>query len=510
MAASLLEGLEALQAARAGLAPRLAVEEVGLVASVGGGVARVTGLPGVAVDEVVRFQGGELGLAADLLPGSVGVTLLAPGSGIVAGSRVSRTGTVLDVPVGTQLLGRVIDPLGAPLDGLGPLGASARLPVERPATPIFQRGPVVRPLHTGVKVVDALFPIGRGQRELIVGDRQTGKSSLALATVLAQRDTGVKCVYCSIGQRGAQVARTIETLRQAGAMGYSTVVVAGGHDPAGVRQVAPFAATSIGEALMEAGHDVLVVYDDLTQHARAYRELSLLLRRPPGREAYPGDVFYLHARLLERATQLSTGRGGGSLTALPIAETQERDLTSYVPTNLISITDGQLVLSPELMARGVLPAVDVGLSVSRVGGKAQLPALREVSGRLRLSYAQFEEFERFTRFGAELDDATRQALAHGRRVRASFGQGALTTIAAPKQVALLLAVNAGLFDQLPEAALRQIEPALYAAAQERHADVLQALAAGAELSGEQRAALLATAAALIERDPDAVLEVGDG
>src|SRR5690606_12674334 len=361
LAREVLAGLEALDASRDRVGTALAVDEVGVVTFTAGDVCRVRGLPGVAVDEVVRFENGRLGVAADLGEDEVGVTLLESGAGIGAGTRVSRTGSVLGVPVGEALLGRVIDPLGRPLDERGPLAAERRLPVERPATPIFERGPVTRPLQTGVKVVDALFPIGRGQRELIVGDRQTGKSTLALTAVLAQRGTGVRCVYCSVGQRGAQVARTVAALAAAGAMEHTTAVVAGAHEPPGLRQVAPFAATRVGEAIMEVGDDVLVGYDDPPQHARAYRELSLLLERPPGREAYPGDVFYLHARLLERATQLSPARGGGSLTALPIVETQERNLSAYVPTNLISITDGQVVLSPDLVARGVMPAVDIGL-----------------------------------------------------------------------------------------------------------------------------------------------------
>jgi len=490
---ALVDGLEALDASRKLLGSTLSVGEVGTVTSAESGIARLSGLPGVAVDEVVRFEGGQVGLAADLGHAEVGVTLLDSSEGIVAGMRVTRTGRVLDVPVGEALLGRVINPLGVPLDGLGPLAGDERLPVERPATPIFERAPVSRPLQTGVKVIDALFPIGRGQRELIVGDRQTGKSSVALASVLAQRGTGVRCVFCSIGQRGSQVARTVEALRAAGALEYTTLVVASSHEPPGLRQVAPFAATSMAEAFMEAGHDVLVVYDDLTQHARTYRELSLLLRRPPGREAYPGDVFYLHARLLERATQLSAKRGGGSLTALPIVETQERNLSAYIPTNLISITDGQIVMSPDLAARGILPAVDIGFSVSRVGSKAQLPALRAVAGRLRLAYAQFEELERFARFGADVDKATQQTLRRGRRVRASFAQGALEAVPAGQQVALMLAVGEGLLDDVPATDVARVERRLAALAKQRHAELLGRLEGGAEMSDADRKALLDTA-----------------
>jgi len=492
-----VDGVRRLDAARKGVNAGLEVEELGTVEAVSSGVAMVAGLPGVAVDEVVRFGNGQLGVATDLREDQLGVVLLGTPQGIEAGTEVVRTGRVLDVPVGPDLLGRVIDPLGAPLDDLGPVATGRRLPVERAATPIFERDPVTRPLQTGIKVIDALFPLGRGQRELIVGDRQTGKSSVALAAVLAQRHTGVKCIYCSVGQRGAQVARTVETLRQSGALEYTTVVVASSHEAPGLRQIAPFAATSMGEALMEAGHDVLVVYDDLTQHARAYRELSLLLRRPPGREAYPGDVFYLHARLLERATQLSQARGGGSLTALPVVEIQERDLSAYIPTNLISITDGQIVLSPDLFARGVLPAVHIGLSVSRVGGKAQLPALRSVAGRLRLEYAQFEELERFARFGADVDEATRATLTRGRRIRASLAQGALETVPAGSQVTLLLAVGAGLLDAVSLQALPHVAALLVEAVTAEHGPTLRRLEDGAPLEESEREALLSTARAAV-------------
>lgn len=488
-----VDGVRRLGAARKGVNAGLEVEELGTVEAVSSGVAMVAGLPGVAVDEVVRFGNGQLGVATDLREDQLGVVLLGSPQGIEAGTEVVRTGHVLDVPVGPSLLGRVVDPLGAPLDDLGPVTSAARLPVERPATPIFERDPVTRPLQTGIKVIDALFPIGRGQRELIVGDRQTGKSSVALTAVLAQRGTGVKCIYCSVGQRGAQVARTVATLERSGALEYTTVVVAAGHEPPGLRQIAPYAATSMGEALMEAGHDVLVVYDDLTQHARAYRELSLLLRRPPGREAYPGDVFYLHARLLERATQLSQARGGGSLTALPVVEIQERDLSSYIPTNLISITDGQIVLSPDLFARGVLPAVHIGLSVSRVGGKAQLPALRAVAGRVRLEYAQFEELERFARFGAEVDEATRATLVRGRRIRASLAQGALETVPAGSQVMLLLALGAGLLDPVSPQDLPRVEARMLEAVAAAHGPLLRRLEEGSPLEEADREALLATA-----------------
>jgi len=486
---ALAAGLAALDRARREVPRDLAYDEVGTVRSVAQGVALVDGLPGVTAGETVTLGPGALGIVSDLREDLAGVVLLRGSRAVAAGVTVRRTGRVLAVPVGEAVLGRVVDALGDPLDENGPLEATARLPVERPATPIVDRAPVTEPLHTGVKVVDALFPIGRGQRELIVGDRQTGKTVLALTAILAQRDTGVRCVYCSIGRRGAEVAQTVARLRRAGAMAYTTVVVASSESEPGLRQVAPFAAMSIAESWMEAGSHVLVVLDDLVQHARAHREVSLLLRRPPGREAYPGDVFYLHARLLERATQLKPERGGGSLTALPIVETQERNLAAYIPTNLISITDGQIVLSPELFGRGQLPAVDVGLSVSRVGGKAQLPAYRAVAGGVRLSYAQFEELEEFARLGADLDEATRHALRRGRRVREVLRQGALETVPVVRQVATLLAVDSGLFDAVPTRRIRELEEAIGREVLARAPHVAAGIEAGAELSEEDRAAL---------------------
>jgi len=472
-----------------------AVSEVGVVTAVGGGIATVRGLPGVRADEVVRFAGGEEGLALDLRRDDVGVVLLSPDVGVRAGAEVVRTGSVLDVPVGDALLGRVVDPLGRPRDRHGPVRAERRWPMERPAPPILAREAVRTPLQTGIKVVDALFPIGRGQRELIVGDRQTGKTTLGLTAVLAQAGTGVRCVVCAIGQRGSETARWLEDLHRRGAMEYTAVVVAASHEPPGLRYVAPYAATSIAEAWMEEGHDVLIVYDDLTEHARAYRELSLLLRRPPGREAFPGDIFYLHARLLERATNLTAG---GSLTALPVIETQAQDLSAYIPTNLISITDGQLYLSPGLAARGILPAVDVGRSVSRVGGKAQSPGYRAVAGDLRLSYAQFEELEGFSRFGTELDADTRRALRRGRRVRAVLTQGPLATLSMGDQLVALAAVVEGTLDGVPPARVPEAEAALRRAAREEHPELLARLDQGAAWEDEDRERLRATAARVAE------------
>src|SRR5450432_2613592 len=355
----------------------------------------------------------------------------------------------MDVVVGNELLGRVIDPLGRPLDGKGLLNTDKRLPIERPAAPIMDRAPVTVPLQTGLKVVDAMIPIGRGQRELILGDRQTGKTAIALDTILNQRGKDVICVYCAIGQRASAVAKAVAILREKGAMEYTVVVVTEGNDPPGRAYIAPYAATSIAEHFMHVGRDVLIVYDDLTQHARAYRELSLLLRRPPGREAFPGDIFYIHSRLLERATHLNKARGGGSLTALPIIETEAQDISAYIPTNLISITDGQVYLSPTLFQLGILPAVDVGKSVSRVGGAAQRAAYRAVAGRLKLAYSQFEELETFARFGARLDADTRKIIEHGRRIRACLKQPESQPSSLTEQITVLLALTEHLFDPIP-------------------------------------------------------------
>ncbi|HZW98546.1 MAG TPA: F0F1 ATP synthase subunit alpha [Trueperaceae bacterium] len=494
------DGLAAIDAARMRTPMSLRLDEVGTVVAVSQGVASVRGLPGVSAGETVALGSGGLGLVSDLREEDVGVVVLSGTGTVAAGQTVRRTGAVLDVPVGDGLLGRVVNALGEPLDARGDLASTSRLPIERPATPIVDRAPVSVPLQTGVKVVDALFPIGRGQRELIVGDRQTGKTALALTAILAQRATEVLCVYCSIGRRGAEVAQIVASLRSAGALSYTTVVVAPAGAEPGLMQITPFAAMSIAEAWMEAGKQVLVVLDDLVQHARAHREVSLLLRRPPGREAYPGDVFYLHARLLERATQLKQERGGGSLTVLPIVETQERNLAAYIPTNLISITDGQIVLSPDLFRRGQLPAVDVGLSVSRVGGKAQLPAYRSVAGGVRLSYAQFEELEEFARLGADLDESTRSTLVRGRRVRSVLMQGALQTVSVGRQLITLLAVNEGLFDALPVERLGTVEAALDREARVRMPEAVAGVESGEPLSETDREALLDVARLVVARE----------
>src|ERR1017187_1497128 len=479
--------------------PQLRPHEVGTITNISTGIARVSGLPGVGFEELLEFPGGVFGIAFNVDEEEIGVVLLGDYWHLHAGDEVERTGRVMDVAVGDGLLGRVIDPLGRPLDDSGPMAASERLPIERPAPPIMDRAPVTVPLQTGLKVVDALIPIGRGQRELILGDRQTGKTAIALDTILNQRGQNVVCVYCAIGQRASAVAKAVAILREKGAMDYTVVVVTGGNEPPGLAYIAPYAATSIAEHFMEAGRDVLIVYDDLTQHARAYRELSLLLRRPPGREAFPGDIFYIHSRLLERATHLRKELGGGSLTALPIIETEAQDISAYIPTNLISITDGQIYLSPSLFELGVLPAVDVGKSVSRVGGKAQLGAYRAVAGTLKLAYSQFKELETFSRFGARLDEGTRKTIEHGRRIRACLKQPEYAPVPVTAQIAVLLALTAELFDRVPLDQMDEAVRALSDATPDIPADVCARLDTAAKLSTEDRDAIVAVARKALAR-----------
>ncbi|MCC8998841.1 MAG: alternate F1F0 ATPase, F1 subunit alpha [Candidatus Contendobacter sp.] len=488
---------EPFDAALASYRPTVKAVETGVVESVGQGVARVNGLPGVAAMELVRFANGLLGIAFNLDPDEVGVVLLNDSHTLKAGDPVERTGRVVDAPVGPELLGRVVNALGEPLDEAGPLTTSARLPHERPAPAIVQRAPVSIPLATGIKVIDAAIPVGRGQRELILGDRQTGKTALAVDTILNQADQGVICVYCAIGQRGAAVARVLDDLRRHGALRYTFLVVAAGEDPPGLQVLTPYAATSMAEWFIAQGRDALIVYDDLTRHAQAYRELSLLLRRPPGREAYPGDIFYLHSRLLERATRLRSEYGGGSLSALPIVETEAQNVAAYIPTNLISITDGQIYLSPDLARKGVLPAVDVGKSVSRVGGKAQLPGYRAIAAELRLAYSQFEELETFARFGTRLDDATRQIIERGQRVREVLKQPQYQPLPVAAQLAALLAVAEGVFDPIPLEQIAAAEQAVREQTFARCPEICQQLAAGTALSEADRNVMLATARAAV-------------
>jgi len=475
---------------REAFTPQLRLREVGTITSVATGIVKVSGLPNVGYEELVKFPGEVLGIAFNVDADDIGVVLLGEYWHLHAGDEVQRTGRVMDVAVGDGLLGRVIDPLGRPLDGKGPVVSSKRLPVERPAPPIMDRAPVTVPLQTGLKVIDALIPVGRGQRELILGDRQTGKTAIAIDTILNQRDQNVVCVYCAIGQRASSVAKAVATLREKGAMDYTVLVVTEGNDPPGLAYIAPYAATSIAEHFMEAGRDVLIVYDDLTHHARSYRELSLLLRRPPGREAFPGDIFYIHSRLLERTTHLRKELGGGSLTALPIIETEAQDISAYIPTNLISITDGQIYLSPVLFELGVLPAVDVGKSVSRVGGKAQRAAYRAVAGDLKLAYAQFEELETFARFGARLDEGTRKTIEHGRRIRACLKQPEFAPVSVPAQIATLLALTAELFDQVPIDQMTDAEQAVHEAAANIPVEVCARFETAEKLNDEDRKTII--------------------
>lgn len=487
------KALVGLVEARTGFQPILDVHEVGLVHTVTTGVAQVSGLPGLGYGELVRFEGGARGIAFNIDEKDNGIVLLSDSSDVFTGTEALRTGSVADVPVGHELLGRVIDPLGNALDGGPALAATRRLPIERPSPPIMDRAPVTEPLQTGIKVIDAAIPIGRGQRELILGDRQTGKTTIALDTILNQHDKDVICVYCAIGQRASSVAKSLASLRERGAMAYTVAVVTEGNDAPGLRYVAPYAATSIAEYFMEQGHHVLIIYDDLTHHARAYRELSLLLRRPPGREAFPGDIFYIHSRLLERSTHLSDELGGGSLTALPIIETEAENLSDYIPTNLISITDGQIYLSPRLFELGQLPAVDVGKSVSRVGGKAQLPALHGVSGALKLAYSQFEEMEVFARFGTRLDDHTRMILDRGHRTRALLQQPEFSPITTVEQILVLTALNEGLFDPVPLDRITEAEDVVRKAAKSLSPELSARLQSAKSFDDSERKALLTAA-----------------
>jgi F-type H+/Na+-transporting ATPase subunit alpha len=429
------------------LAPQ--VEHIGHVVQIGDGVAMVSGLPGTRLDELLIFESGLHGLAVDLGEDRIGCVLLGDTGKIAAGSIVHGTGEVARVPVGEALLGRVIDALGAPLDGGPPFAAEALAPVERPAPAIVDRALVTRPLATGILVVDAMIPLGRGQRELIIGDRETGKTAIAVDAIINQRSTGVICVYAAVGQRISSVAQVIEAVRRYGTPEHCLFVVGEANAAPGLQWLTPYAACAMAEHFMRDGRDVLLVIDDLTKHAAVYRQVSLLLRRPPGREAFPGDIFYIHSRLLERSAKLAPVHGGGSLTALPIAETQAGNMSAYIPTNLISITDGQIYVDPRLFYEDQKPAIDVGKSVSRVGAKAQSPILKAASESLRLDYAQFLELEVFTRFGTMVDERTRKVIDHGRRIRAVLAQPQFAPLALGEQVALLLALTEGLLDSVP-------------------------------------------------------------
>jgi len=473
-----------------------APKEIGFVTSVTTGIVKVSGLPGAGFEELLQFSDNLFGIAYNVDEDEIGVLLLGDDTLVNAGDEVQRTGRVVDIPVGDALIGRVVDPLGKPIDGKGPVASTKRMPIERPAPAIMDRLPVDKPLQTGLKVIDSLVPIGRGQRELILGDRQTGKTSIAIDTILNQRDKNVVCVYCAIGQRLSSVAKVIANLEQEGAMAYTVVLVSQENHSAGLNYVAPYAATSIAEFFMEQGRDVLIVYDDLTHHARSYRELSLLLRRPPGREAFPGDIFYIHSRLLERSTHLSEELKGGSLTALPIIETEAQDISAYIPTNLISITDGQIFLSPTLFESGILPAVDVSKSVSRVGSNAQLPAFKSITD-LKLQYSQFEELESFARFGTRLDENTQKTIDHGDRIRICLKQNELQPLSVSEQIIILLTLTSGLMDDIAIEKIPDAEAALLKNLKEFPDDLLKRLFGDKPMSSEDHDTILKVAGQLI-------------
>jgi F-type H+/Na+-transporting ATPase subunit alpha len=484
--------LEAID--RTPVAPRL--DAIGHVVRVGDGVATVSGLPDARLDELLVFESGTRGLAVDLGEDAIGCVLLGDLSSVAAGAVVRGSGEVVRVPVGAQLLGRVVDALGTPLDGGPQITVEALAPVEQPAPAIIDRALVERPLATGLLVVDATIPLGRGQRELIIGDRETGKTAIALDSIINQRSSDVICVYAAVGQKASSVAQVIDAVRRHGAPGRCVFVVGEADASPGLQWLTPYAACSIAEHFMGQGRDVLLVIDDLTKHAAIYREISLLLRRPPGREAYPGDIFYIHSRLLERSARLSPERGGGSLTALAIAETQAGNLSAYIPTNLISITDGQIFLDPRLFYENQKPAVDVGKSVSRVGGKAQAPVLKAFSETLRLEYAQFLELEVFTRFGTMVDERTRKVIEHGRRIRAVLGQPQYAPLTLGEQVALLLAVAERVLDELTLEQVESFRTQLGTWLGERCPEALTLSDASPPLSDELRARLTESLTAL--------------
>lgn len=488
---------------RAALGPR--VEHRGRVEEIGDGVAMVSGLRDVRLDEVLRFEGGQFGFARVLDPDLIGCVFIDAGTKVEAGDAVFGTGEVVSVPVGDGLLGRIVDPLGRPLDGKGVIKADETWPIERPAPAIIERDLVTEPVQTGVLVIDTLFALGRGQRELIVGDHSTGKTTLAIDAMIAQRDSDMICVYVAVGQKTSSVLRAIDALQAQGNFARCIVMVAGAAEALGLQWIAPYAGVTMAEYFRDRGQHALVVIDDLSKHAATHRGIALLTRQSPGREAYPGDVFYIHARLLERAAKLSAARGGGSLTALPIAETDAGNLSAYIPTNLISITDGQIVLDAGLFHRGQKPAVDVGLSVSRVGGKTQAPVLRDAAGSLRLDYAQFLELEVFTRFGGMPEGRVQKQLQRGARIRTILRQPQNAPLRLGDEVALMLAVQSGALDALPLEIVTRFRAALPAALDRDAADALDSLAKTGALSDTARAAFKAAiarlAASLGDADP---------
>jgi len=478
---------------------RLEMASVGRVLQVGDGIARVWGLQEAMASELLQFPNDVMGQVFNLEEDNVGVVLFGADELVKEGDTVRRTGRLVSVPAGRGVIGRVLSPLGEPRDGKGEIAFDEYRPLEERAPSVVERQPVKQPLHTGLKAIDSMIPIGRGQRELIIGDRQTGKTALAVDTILNQKDTGVLCIYVAIGQKESTVAQVVKTFTEHGAMEYTTVIEAGASEPAPLQFIAPYAGCSMGEYFRDRGQDVLCVYDDLSKHAVAYRQLSLLLRRPPGREAYPGDIFYVHSRLLERAAKLSDERGGGSLTALPIIEIQAGDVTAYIPTNVISITDGQIFLETDYFYAGIRPAINVGISVSRVGGKAQTKAMRKVAGRLRLDLAQYRELQAFAQFGSDLDEATRRQLVRGERMTEILKQGQYVPMPLAEQVAVIYSGVNGYLDELPVAALARFEREFLEVLRQDHPDVLLAIREARDLPPEVEARLRAAVEEFLAR-----------
>ena len=470
---------------------KLETSETGSIILVGDGIARATGLDKCMANELVEFENGEFGMAQNLEEDSVSIVILGSDEGLHEGSLVKRTGRVVSVPVGEELIGRVVNALGQPIDGKGDIHTTKTRPIESPAPGIIERKGVSVPLQTGIKAIDSMIPIGRGQRELIIGDRQTGKTTIATDTIINQKGKGVICIYVAIGQKNSTVAQLVEQLTQAGAMDYTIVVSSTAAEMAPMQYIAPYAGCAMGEYFMAQGKDVLVVYDDLSKHAVAYRALSLLIRRPPGREAYPGDVFYLHSRLLERAARIAPEYGGGSLTALPIIETQAGDVSAYIPTNVISITDGQIFLESELFHSGIMPAVNPGISVSRVGGTAQIKAMKKVAGSLKLIYSQYRELQSFSQFGSDLDADTKARLAQGERVVEVLKQGKSAPIDVEKQVCIIYAVTHDYLMDVPVEKVSEYERGLYERMDAQHPDVLETIRTTGQLDKETEAKLAA-------------------
>ncbi|MDP2604324.1 MAG: F0F1 ATP synthase subunit alpha [Deltaproteobacteria bacterium] len=463
------------------------IQEIGTVLSTGDGIARIHGLDKVAAGELLEFPHGIFGVALNLEEDNVGAALFGETHMIKEGDTVKRTGRIAEVPVGKSLIGRVVNALGEPIDGRGPIDTKDKRRIEIKAPGIVARQPVKEPLQTGLKAIDGMIPIGRGQRELIIGDRQTGKTAVAIDTIINQKGGNVTCIYVAIGQKRSTVAQVVDRLREVGAMEYTIVVAATASESAPLQYIAPYSGCTMGEHFRDNGGHALLIYDDLSKHAVAYRQLSLLLRRPPGREAFPGDVFYLHSRLLERAAKLSDARGGGSLTALPIIETQAGDVSAYIPTNVISITDGQIFLESDLFYSGVRPAINVGISVSRVGGNAQMKAMKQVAGTLRLELAQYREMAAFAQFGSDLDQATQRQLNRGARLVELLKQGQYEPLAVERQILILFAGTNGFVDELPLAALKKFEQELYSFIESKHPDIFADILKKRELDGDLRA-----------------------